>query len=191
METNVLPAVDLQALSITHRTNQQTKKPQYLTGDLLSFLKRRLPDDAYCILGITMEDLYPGSAWNYVFGEATLTDRAGVFSFARYDPGFFGEPRNAEFAKLVLRRSCKVLAHETVHMFGLYHCVFFSCLINGSSHMKESDSRPMHECPVCLRKLQSNIEFDPLDRYRKLMGFCEKVGFDDEALWLKKRIEKL
>ncbi|MFZ2955687.1 MAG: archaemetzincin [Candidatus Ozemobacteraceae bacterium] len=189
-ETIVLPAEDLQVLSVTHRTNQNARKIQYRTGDLLDIFRKKLPSDGDCILGITMEDLYPDDAWNFVFGEATLKDKAGVFSFARYDPAFFGESRNADSTKLVLRRSCKVLAHETAHMFGLYHCVFFSCLINGSNHMKESDSRPMHECPVCLRKLQNTIGFDPVERYRKIMGFCEKVEFDDETAWLKLHLEK-
>jgi archaemetzincin len=35
---------------------------------------------------------------------------------------------NAE--DLLLRRNCKVLAHEIAHMFGITHCVFFNCLMN-------------------------------------------------------------
>lgn len=190
-ETKVLSALDLQALTITHRTNQHTQKQQYLTGDLLNIIKKNLPNDGYCILGITMEDLYPGPAWNFVFGEATLTDRAGVFSFARYAPTNLGEPGNTDSLKLVLKRSCKVLAHETAHMFGLFHCVFYSCLINGSNHLMESDSRPMHECPVCLRKLQSTIGFDPIDRYRAMLEFCRKNGFDDETSWLTRHLKFL
>jgi len=34
-----------------------------LTGDLLERLKLRLPADAYCLLGLTMHDLYPGNRW--------------------------------------------------------------------------------------------------------------------------------
>ena len=36
---------------------------------------------------------------------------------------------------LTLRRSCKVLAHEACHMFGIEHCVWFRCLMNGSNHL--------------------------------------------------------
>lgn len=190
-ETMVLPAVDIKALGVGHRTNQHTKKGQYRTGDLLGVLKKQLPADAYCILGITMADLYPDDAWNFVFGEALLTERAGVFSFARFDPAFFGEPRTADASSLLLRRSCKVLTHEAAHMFGMYHCVFYSCLVNGSNSMQEADFRPMHECPVCLRKLQRSIGFDPIERYEKLAGFCEKVGFNDETGWLRSRLKTL
>jgi hypothetical protein len=39
-------------------------------------------------------------------------------------------------------------------MFGIEHCVWFRCLLNGSNHFAESDARPSHLCPVDLRKLQ-------------------------------------
>lgn len=42
-------------------------------GDLLQFLKKRKPKDAFCIVGITMIDLYPKDSWNFVFGQASLT----------------------------------------------------------------------------------------------------------------------
>merc|ERR1711916_120285 len=48
--------------------------------------------DAYALIGVTMEDLYPRDSWNFVFGLADMTGRNGVFSFARYDaPGVDGD----------------------------------------------------------------------------------------------------
>jgi archaemetzincin len=88
----------------------------------------------------------------------------------------------------LLRRSCKVLAHEVAHMFGIAHCVFFNCLMNGSNHLAESDARPLHPCPVDLRKLQHSVGFDPEARYRRLLDFGRKVGFDDEPAWLEQRL---
>jgi len=61
----------------------------------------------------------------------------------------------ADAERLLLRRSCKVLAHEMAHMFGIEHCIYFHCLMNGSNHLEESDARPMHLCPVDLRKLKN------------------------------------
>ena len=49
-----------------------------------------VPSDAYCMLTVTMQDLYPFDSWNYVFGWANYTSRTGVFSFGRYDPAFNG-----------------------------------------------------------------------------------------------------
>jgi archaemetzincin len=138
-----------------------------------------------------MEDLYPEPSWNFVFGQASLHDRVGVYSFARYDPAFYGEARTSGYELLLLRRSCKVLAHETGHMFGLTHCTFFNCLMNGSNHLAESDRRPLHLCPVCLRKLQWSIGFDVFARYTALEASDRAAGFTDEADWLKGQVQKI
>ena len=109
--------------------------------------------------------------------------------FARYDPAFYGKKRGKDYEKILLRRSCKVLVHETGHMFGLMHCIYFKCVLNGSNHLQESDSRPVHLCPVCLRKLQHSIGFDVVNRYSELFRFYKKVGFDDETQWIADRLE--
>lgn len=88
----------------------------------------------------------------------------------------------------MLRRSCKVLAHESAHMFGLKHCVFFNCLMNGSNHLAESDARPLHLSPIDLRKLHHSVGFEPEARYRRLLDLSRKVGFDEESAWLEKRL---
>jgi len=176
MPVVVRPPLDLATAKITTRTNPYTRQRQLLTTDILSYLKRQLPADAYCMLGITMIDLYPDPAWNFVFGQAALRDRVGVYSFARYEG--------------VARRSCKVVAHETSHMFGIEHCIYFRCVLNGSNHLAESDARPMHLCPVDLRKLQWSVGFDVIERYRRLRAVCERAGFADEARWCQREIER-
>jgi archaemetzincin len=149
----------------------------------------RLPKDGFALLGVTMTDLYPDPSWNFVFGQASPQGHVGVYSFARYDPRFYGEALSAGSRKLMLRRSCKVLAHETSHMFGIDHCVWYRCLMNGSNHLAESDARPLHLCPVDLRKLQWSIGFDVVERYRRLRDFQHQAEFDDEVRWLDKRIQ--
>jgi len=189
MEVKALSPIKIDNTKFATRRNPNTGNPQIFTGDVLNFLKARVPADAFCILAITMEDLYPDPSWNFVFGQASLRDRVGVYSFARYDPAFYGEPRTEDYETLLLRRSCKVLAHETDHMFGLAHCTYFNCLMNGSNHLTESDRRPLHLCPVCLRKLQWNIGFDVVERYTALERVNRAAGFIDEADWLTRRIK--
>lgn len=153
MEVKVLPCLTISESNLTTRINPYTRNRQILATNVLAILKKNIPSDAFCILAITMEDLYPEPSWNFVFGQASLSERVGVYSFARYDPAFYGEKRGKDYEKVLLKRSCKVLVHETSHMFGLNHCVYFRCVLNGSNHLKESDARPMCVCPVCLRKL--------------------------------------
>jgi archaemetzincin len=188
MEVVVLPPSGLAGTHITSRRNPLTGQTQLLTRDILHALEARLPKDAFALLGITMTDLYPDPRWNFVFGQASTRARVGVYSFARYNPGFYGQAPTADSRKLMLRRSCKVLAHEMCHMFGIMHCVWFRCLINGSNNLAESDSRPLHLCPVDLRKLQWSTGFDVVERYRRLIDFDSQAGFEDEVQWLDKRL---
>ena len=188
MRVRVLPVMELPANKITNRVNPETGKPQVLTADLLRLLAQHLPGDAYCLLGLTLRDLYPDPTWNFVFGEASLKERVGVYSFVRYDPRFYGSgaPQRAE---LMLRRSCKVLAHETGHMFGIEHCIYFRCVMNGSNHMEETDASPMHLCPVDLRKLYASVHCDLVERYAHLLSFYRSVRFADEAMWTEKQLQ--
>ena len=108
MEVKVLAPVSASAGGFTSRTNSTTGRRQILTEDVLHWLKGKLPADGFCLLAITMEDLYPEASWNFVFGQASLTDPVGVYSFARYDPAFYGETRGKDYQALLLRRSISV-----------------------------------------------------------------------------------
>ena len=73
-------------------------------------------------------------------------------------------------------------------MFGIEHCTWYRCLMNGSNHLVESDARPLHLCPVDLRKLQWSIGFDVAERYRRLLEVETRAGFSDETAWLERRL---
>ena len=176
---------------IRERRNPYTGNRQILATDILTILKKRVPQNAFCALAITMEDLYPDPSWNFVFGQASFRDRVGVFSFARYNPVFYGQEPGKNDQEILLQRSCKVLAHETCHMFQLEHCVYFKCLMNGSNHLHESDAKPLHLCPVCLRKLHFSIGFDVVERYRRLLAFYHDFGFGQEAGWVSERLKTI
>jgi len=187
LEVKALEPLDLAKERITSREHGRYR--QLLTTDILELLERRLPGDACAAVGITMIDLYPDPAWNFVFGQASLRDRVGVFSFARYLPER-GSPDEAS-KRLLLRRSLRVLAHETGHMLGIHHCIWYRCLMNGSNHLAESDSQPLHLCPVDLRKLHRSAAFDPLARYRRLAKLHEEAENAAEARWLRGRIARI
>ena len=190
MEVKLLPAYHPHDLEFSPRQNRRSGQRQVLSTDILEWLKERLPDDAYCLLGITMADLYPSPSWNYVFGQASLEERVGIYSLARYDPAFWGDERGSRYKDTILQRACKVLIHETAHMFGLHHCIYFECVVNGSNHLDETDRAPQHLCPVCLRKLHHAIGFDPVKRYEELARFYRTKQWFDELDFTNRQLAR-
>ncbi|MBN9118059.1 MAG: hypothetical protein J0I06_02640 [Planctomycetes bacterium] len=168
------------------------KHPEWGDRQLLSpyILDRVLlpdrPDDALAYLALTARDLWPGDGWNFVFGEADLRARVGVLSIYRN-----GHPARGPGAfRLCLRRTLMTAAHETGHVLTMHHCTAFRCLMNGSNHQAERDSRPLNPCPVCLRKLMWNLQADAGAYLRRLAAFCTAQGFD-EAAWFTRAAELL
>lgn len=189
-EVRVLPAYHPHGLEFSPRKNPRSGHRQLLTRDILQFLQTRLPADASCLLGITLADLYPSRTWNFVFGEASLVGRVGIYSLARYDPAFWSEDRGQHYREAILRRSCKVLVHETAHMFGLPHCIYYECVVNGSNHLAETDAKPQHLCPVCLRKLHHGIGFDARQRYQDLAAFYRRHRWFEEYDWVTRQLAR-
>ncbi len=170
------------------RVHPEWKDEQILSTYLLDdVLKPRRPKDAVAVLGLTAGDLWPGEGWNFVFGQASLTDRVGVWSLYR-----FGDPdkSDAEY-KLCLKRTLATAVHETGHMLGIKHCTTYECGMNGSNHLRESDSRPLEFCPECQEKVWWTCGVEPIARYRQLLEFAEKHGLDEEAAYWSKAIERV
>jgi len=189
LPVKMLPAVKDGEVPAKDRMNGGKK--QWKSTDILAWLPKKLPADAYAMIAVTMTDLYPDEGWNFVFGQASLRQRVGIFSFARYHPSWDGEEAGEGPEHLVMRRAAKILTHEMGHMFGIRHCIYHECNMNGANHLEEADATPMHLCPVCLRKLHRAIRFDPVVRYGKLLRFQEAHGFKEEAAWTGRRISAI
>lgn len=170
------------------RTHPEWKKPQILSTFVLNdVLKPRLPDDAVAMIAFTASDLWPGEGWNFVFGQASLGDRVGVWSINR-----FGDPDASEksFHK-TLKRTLRTAVHETGHMFSLPHCTFFQCVMCGSNHLEEADRQPLSLCPICLAKLCYATGAEPRKRFKELIGFAKEHGLADETELWQRSLEAL
>jgi archaemetzincin len=159
---------------------------QLLTSWLLNepLKARRQPTDA-AVLGITAEDLWPGEGWNFVFGQASLTERVGVWSMARNgNPDALAAERTACALRTVMTAT-----HETGHMFGIRHCTAWKCGMNGANSLSERDGQPLEFCAECQPKLWWTLGLDPLKRSRALEALARKHGFDraTEALAAQSR----
>lgn len=165
---------------------------QHYTRVLLDeVLGPRVPKNAVVYVGVTLEDLYPDPTWNFVFGQATLEERVGVYSLARFFPEFWGRPSSPESEAHAFAKSAQILVHETGHAFSLEHCTEYECVMNGSNSMEELDGQFGELCPVCLRKLAWSIGFEPKARYQKLRDIYRREGAKDLERWLERRLAQL
>ena len=153
--------------------NNRQIQTTYFMDDLLPGL---LPRDAAALICLTSFDLYPGETWNYVFGQASLEKRVGVWSLWRLEREN-GKPANT---KLFLDRTLKVAMHETGHMFSMLHCTKYECLMSGTNHLGETDRRPLDTCPECTMKIAWAMKYGTADRFSKLAEFWRKQGRPDE-----------
>jgi archaemetzincin len=151
---------------------------QLLTGYLLDevLMKRRRPGDA-AVLGITAKDLWPGPGWNFVFGQASLRERVGVWSIARNGDA----DGRKEMRRICAMRTVMTATHETGHMFGLRHCTKYECGMNGSNGSEERDRQPLEFCAECQPKLWWTLKLDPLARSRALEAVAKRHGYDGAA----------
>jgi len=170
------------------RVHPVTNDPQMLSTYIIEqILVPRKPKDAYCLIAFTSSDLWPGPGWNFVFGQASMDDRVGVWSIYRN-----GDPyQGPEAYELCLRRSISTGIHEVGHMFSLPHCIYYECLMNGSNHRMESDRRPLWLCPVCLRKLTWILDINPLERYQNLATISQEMGLEKETVFFRESIRIL
>ena len=144
-----------------------------------------------------MEDICnTAKGFGFLFGEADLDKGVGLFSFARYSDGV--DRHSPRF----LRRCGMVLCHEATHCFGVRHCVYASCIMNGSNHLEESGSRPFACCPVDVRKIQLTLDqakvhgrdtppIDLVARERGLIEFFDEHGLTDDARFARNVLSSL
>ncbi|EDO38259.1 predicted protein, partial [Nematostella vectensis] len=166
---------------LDHRWN--TGRIQLKVDGILKLLSRHRPPNTLCLIALTMSDLYEEEPDLFVAGMASGNKGVAVFSFARYDPvitfstEFWYEIektfnfKEEERTSLMLQRSCKLLVHEIAHLFGIDHCIWYACCMNGSGHLGEDFSQPIHLCPVDLHKVQKLCGFDVVLRYKGLLRF--------------------
>lgn len=154
---------------------------------LYKILMKNMPADAIVYTAITSNDLYPADDWNFVFGQANIKKGVGVSSIYRlkYDS------LDTSNYHLFLKRIAETATHETCHMFSMLHCKDYKCMMNGSMHLEEADSKPLHLCPECLTKLIWCTNQDVIERYDNLKVFFDKHDFKEESNFCSKSKEIL
>ncbi len=157
-----------------------THAEQIRTGYIMDkILKPILPTDAAALIAFTDVDLFPDSSMYFVFGQASMDDRVGVWSLKRLSD---------KKLDIFLRRVLKIAAHETGHMFSMEHCTKYECVMSGTNYLGETDRRPIDACPECMAKICWMSAISPAERYKKLATFCRQNGLKKEAEDFEKKL---
>lgn len=155
---------------------------QVRTGYVLKkVLQPALPKDAAALIAFTNEDLFPDTTMYFVFGQASLENRVGVWSLYRLDD-------QADFQKFLMR-TMKIAVHETGHMFSMRHCTKYECVMSGSNHLGETDRRPIDACPECMAKICWMRKEGPGVRYRRLTAFAKRNGLKNDAIDFERKLK--
>ncbi len=170
------------------RVHPQWGDRQILAGHItMHILRPALPSDAAALIAFTSSDLYPGVELNYVFGQASLSERVGIWSLYR-----LGKPELDERSfRQTLVRTLKIATHETGHMFSIKHCTKYECVMSGTNGLHETDRRPLDACPECMAKICWATQTSPRERYERLARFCAANGLDAERRFFEASLRAL
>mmetsp|Transcript_131878 Transcript_131878/g.239804 ORF Transcript_131878/g.239804 Transcript_131878/m.239804 type:complete len:288 (-) Transcript_131878:16-879(-) len=170
---------------------------QLSMDDLLFWLKRNVPDDAYCIAAITMIDLFVPSttSWDYIPGRSHYTQRHGACSLSRLRSEVDWKFEPCSRGKF-LRRCFKLTSHEVAHMFGLKHCVESTCRMAGTMSLEHHDATTLFFCSNCEAKLHRVSNWSSGDMHKRaqnmaivLANCCTAAEFEEEVAALRSRGE--
>ena len=189
LETKILSGVPLSAVPASaRRKHPQWGDAQVLTTHVLEkMLAPKLPADAAALIAFTPSDLWPGMGWNFVFGQADLRARVGVWSLYRNG----NADASPEAFKLALLRALRIAVHETGHMFSLEHCTAYKCVQAGVNSLEEADQSPLWLCPECEIKVAWATRSEPVDRMRAMRDFSKVQGLAREADFFDKELAAL
>lgn len=89
------------------------------------------------------------------------------------------DPTNSS-SSLWFSRVARTVSHELGHCFGVAHCVYYACNMQGTAGMSEDVRQPPYLCPICEMKVGHAIS-------------SELHGGMDEArrIWTRERCEAL
>ncbi|KAG6853813.1 hypothetical protein C0991_001059 [Blastosporella zonata] len=100
----------------------------------------------------------------------------------------------AALSSLWLGRVCRTASHELGHCFGIEHCVYYACSMQGSSSLAEDSRQPPYLCPIDLVKVLHATGTTVESRYQALISFCARHQdnqlFVSYAAWIQAHMDR-
>lgn len=131
---------------------------QYDADALINLLFRDLPTDGVGLIGLTNGDLFDAARPRFVFGLASLVDRVGVVSMARFRETWWGNDADPLRFR---ERLYKVLVHEIAHTLGLEHCPSARCTMRHDRTLADLDASPRRFCKRCRTATRQHAQIRP------------------------------
>jgi archaemetzincin len=126
------------------------------------------------------------------FNDRVVTPMHAALSAHVSLPSLDSSPSVAALSGLWLGRVCRTASHELGHCFGIDHCVYYACTMQGTASVIEDGRQPPYLCPIDLTKILKATGADKNERYRALLVFCEHNKeahlFAAYAAWIRARL---
>ncbi|RDL39625.1 Uncharacterized protein BP5553_03965 [Venustampulla echinocandica] len=106
-------------------------------------------------------------------GEVTTPMQAALSAHASL-PSIDQSPSAIALSGLWFGRVCRTASHELGHCFGIDHCVYYACCMQGTGSLREDSRQPLYLCPIDLAKILRATGSDAKGHYGALLAFCEK-----------------
>ncbi len=133
-------------------TQANAIRRQFFLTTVFNRLLAAYPGRNGLLLGIMGSDIYKTSH-NFIFGDASETDRVAVVSTYRLSPAFYGEP---EDDRRLFDRTLKECVHALGHAFGLRHCYSARCAMYYSHSIYDTDAKLTYFCEACDKRVRAN-----------------------------------
>lgn len=104
-------------------------------------------------------------------------------------------PSTTALSGLWLGRVCRTTSHELGHCFGIAHCPYYACTMQGSASLTEDSRQPPYLCPVDLTKVLHAAGTTAEQHYLALVSFCDQHEevhlFSALGAWIRARMEQM
>jgi archaemetzincin len=122
-----------------------------------------------------VEDVVPKSAT-----KAQIKASQSGAMRAVVDAAILGPTKADTTSALWFSRLARTVSHEIGHCFGIAHCVYYACNMQGTAGMKEDVRQPPYLCPVCEAKVAHAI-----------VGELQGGGNEEKGVWKRERCRAL
>ncbi|RDW94619.1 hypothetical protein BP5796_00382 [Coleophoma crateriformis] len=106
--------------------------------------------------------------------ETSISPIRAAVSAHQFSASLVNSPTSETLSGLWLGRVCRTVSHELGHCFGMDHCVYYACVMQGSSSIIEDARQPPYLCPVDLSKVLEATGVNQQAHYQAMLAFCDQ-----------------